>query len=125
MFDIDGLTIGQARQIAALIGGCPKAASTGHIFERFIGRYCIIRASSAGVHAGEIVGVQGDNVIAKNVRRLWKWKANNGIALSGVAESGVNRSESKIDERVAEQGIAGVCELIPCTDKAKESIDGK
>ena len=124
--DLDGLTIGQAKQIARLVGcaGAPPAVS-GHIFDRFIGRYCVIRASAAGVHAGEIVAVQGDNVVAKNCRRLWKWKANNGVALSGVAETGVDRGESKIDERIAEHGIAGVCEIIPCTDKAKESIDGK
>ncbi len=122
---LDSMTFGEVKALAASLGALVGGSPSHGIFNRFVGQYCIIRASAAGVHAGEVASVSGDCVVIRNGRRLWKWKANNGIALSGVAQSGVNRVESKIDERVAEMGILGVCEIIPCTAAAKEAIDGK
>lgn len=89
-----------------------------------IGKYCIARCDSAGVHAGEVVSVDGENVILKNARRLWSWKAVDGVALSGVAQSGIQKG-CKIDSMNPIIYLTGVCELIPCTDKSMESINEK
>lgn len=117
--DIDSFTLGQLKQIAAMFG-TTQAAATPH---PFVGKYVIARCYSAGVHAGEVVSVDGENVILKDSRRLWSWKANDGIALSGVAQNGINKSSCKIDTANPLIYIAGVCELIPCTRKAQESIN--
>jgi hypothetical protein len=119
-FNIDDLTLGQIKEIQALVG----ANSTLPKAHPFIGKHCIVRAYSAGVHAGEVVSVDGENVILKDSRRLWSWKANDGIALSGVSQTGI-KSDSKVDVVNPIHYITGVCELIPTTDKARESINGK
>lgn len=89
-----------------------------------IGKYCIARCYAAGVHAGEVVSVDGENVVLKNSRRLWSWKAVDGVALSGVAQSGIQKG-CKIDSMNHIIYLTGVCELIPCTDKSMESINEK
>ena len=116
---IDNLTYGELKQIAALFAGQVQSKPSNPV----IGQYCIARCYSAGVHAGEVVSVDGENVILKNSRRLWKWKASDGIALSGVAQHGIGASECKIDSENPLIYLTGVCELIPCTKKAMESIN--
>jgi len=121
--NIDNLTLGEIKEISRLAAGVSSGSvsSTPH---PFIGKYCIVRAYSAGVHAGEVVSVDGENVILKDSRRLWSWNANDGIALSGVAQTGI-KSDSKVDVVNPIHYITGVCELIPASDKARESIHGK
>jgi hypothetical protein len=116
--NINDLTIGQAKELSAMFGATHQPLRT----HPFIGRYCIARCFSAGVHAGEVVHVDGENVILKNSTRLWSWKAADGVALSGVAQNGIDKSKSKLDTVNPEISLTGVCELIPCSDKAKESI---
>jgi hypothetical protein len=89
----------------------------------FVGKYVIARCYAAGVHAGEVVSVDDDSVILKDSRRLWSWKAEDGVALSGVAQNGLT-SEGKVDTLNPEIALIGVCELIPCSAKTRESIDG-
>ena len=90
----------------------------------FVGRYVIARCYSAGVHAGEVVSVEGENVILKDSRRLWSWKAKDGIALSGVAQNGLKAGGSKLDVVNPEIYLTGVCELIPTADGVRENIHG-
>ena len=119
-FNIDNFTLGQLKQIASLVNGQPQQSNKPH---PFIGKYVVARCYSAGVHAGTVVDVDGENVILTNSRRLWSWKAKDGVALSGVAQAGV-QSGCKIDLVNPEIALTGVCELIPCSAVAKESIDG-
>jgi hypothetical protein len=117
--NIDDMTYGQLKQIASMFGAT-KQESKPH---PFVGKYVIARCYSAGVHAGEVVSVDGENVILKDSRRLWSWKAQDGVALSGVAQNGL-KSEGKVDTLNPEIALTGICELIPCSVKARESIDG-
>jgi ferredoxin-fold anticodon binding domain-containing protein len=116
--NIEDLTIKQARELAALFSGVTAAPSA----HPFIGKYCIARCYSAGVHAGVVVSVEGENVTLKDSVRLWSWRATEGLALSGVAQNGLDKSMSKLDVVNPEIFLTGVCELIPCTQKARESI---
>lgn len=121
--NIDDLTIGQARELATLFAA--KTAATQDFcapVHPFVGKYCIARCYSAGVHAGEVVWADGENAILRESRRLWKWEAKNGIALSGLAQHG--QAGGKVDVVNPEIYLTGVCELIPCTPSAKESIHG-
>lgn len=121
MIDIDSLTLGQLKQVAALVNSQiaqPQQSSAPH---PFVGKYVIARCYSAGVHAGTVVSVDGETCVLANSRRLWSWKARDGVALSGVAQNGV-QSGCKIDVPNPEIYLTGVCELIPCSDASKESI---
>ena len=87
----------------------------------FVGKYCIARCGGAGVHAGTIVQVDGDQVVLSNSRRLWSWKAKSGVALSGLAQHGL--AEGKIDTTNPEIALRDWVELIPCSDIARDSIE--
>jgi hypothetical protein len=116
--NIDEMTYGDLKKIALMFG----AAATESKPHPFVGKYVIARCYSAGVHAGEVVSADGENVILKDSRRLWSWSARDGVALSGVAQNGL-KSEGKVDTLNPEIALMGVCELIPCSAKARESID--
>lgn len=120
--NINDLTLGQLKEIAAMMNAqIPQPTQNPQ--HPFVGKYVIARCYSAGVHAGEVVSVDGENVMLKDSRRLWSWKAKDGVALSGVAQNGL-KSEGKVDTLNPEIALTGVCELIPCSVKARESIDG-
>jgi hypothetical protein len=121
--NIDNFTLGELKQIIAIVDsrlGQPTQSAT----HPFVGKYVIARCYAAGVHAGTVVSVDGENVLLKDSRRLWSWKAKDGVALSGVAQTGVQSGCSKIDVVNPELYLTGVCELIPASTIAKESIDG-
>jgi hypothetical protein len=117
--DINDLTVGQAKELAALFSGSTQPVGN----HPFVGKYVIARCYAAGVHAGEVFSVDGDTVLLKDSRRLWSWKAKDGIALSGVAQHGIKTSECKVDVNNPLIYLTGVCELIPCTRVARESIN--
>lgn len=116
--NIDKLTIGDLKQIKQLFSTTDDANAP----HPFTGRYVLCRCFSAGVHAGELVALQGDQAILRNSRRLWRWKAVRGVALSGVAQYGVVAG-SKLDVPNPAIVLIGVIEVIPCTDIARSSID--
>ena len=117
---IDDLTVGQARELAAMFGGLTGAASAAAPHP-FVGKYCICRCTGAGVHAGTVVNVDGDTAILRNSRRLWSWQARAGVALSGVAQNGL--ADGRIDTPNPEIYLTGVCEIIPCSAKTREDIE--
>ena len=121
--NLDDMTYGQLKQIAQLMNNHIAQPQQSNKPHPFIGKYVIARCYSAGVHAGTVDSVDGETVILTDSRRLWSWKANDGVALSGVAQTGV-QSGCKIDVANPEIYLTGVCELIPCSSVAKESIDG-
>jgi hypothetical protein len=113
--NIDDMKLGELKAIAALFNG--GAQKTPH---PMVGRYVIARCYTAGVHAGVVESVDGENVILAESRRLWQWKATDGIALSGLAQCGLQ--SGKVDVVNPQIYLTGVCELIPCSAKSEESI---
>jgi hypothetical protein len=118
--NIDDLTYGELKQIAALVGG--QQSNISQTQSPFVGKYVICRCYSAGVHAGELVSQQGDVVVLKNSRRLWNWRAKSGVALSGVAQFGL-QSGCKIDVINPEIMLTGVIETILTSHLARDSIN--
>jgi hypothetical protein len=120
--NIDNMTYGELKQIAELFGNTKQ--QTQNKPHPFIGKYVIARCYAAGVHAGFVESVDGENVTLNDSVRLWSWKAKDGVALSGVAQNGLSKDKSKLDSENPVIYLTGVCELIPVSDKAKESIRG-
>jgi hypothetical protein len=116
--NIDNLTFGELKQIAAMFG----AKTAEAVLHPFVGKFVICRCYSAGVHAGELVSQNGDQAVLKNSRRLWSWKNKGGVALSGLAINGLE--SGKVDTLVPEIALTGVIETIPCSLAAEESING-
>lgn len=91
--------------------------------ENNIGKKVIIRADRAGVFFGTLVARDGQEVLLKDVRRLWRW--DGAASLSQLATEGTCRpSGCKFTVVVPSMEVLGVIEVIPCNDKAIESIEG-
>lgn len=116
--NIDSLTFGELKQIAAMFQATSIAPAVPH---PFVGKYVIVRCYSAGVHAGELVSQTGDQVVLKNSRRLWQWVAKSGVALSGLAINGLK--SGKVDTVLPELFLTGAIETIPCSEAAEASIN--
>lgn len=86
-----------------------------------IGKYCVIRGRDSGVFAGTVKEIDGNRVLAADVRRIWYW--DGAASISQLAVDGTVAPENcKFTVTVAELLILDVIEVIPCTDKAEQSI---
>ncbi len=113
--EIDEMKLGDLKKIAAMFSGGQ------HQQHPFVGKHVICRCYSAGVHSGVLVSQTGDQAVLKDARRLWSWKAKEGVALSGVAVHGI--SGGKIDVMLPEIALTGVIETIPTSEVARGTID--
>lgn len=124
--NIEDLTIGQAKEIAAMFGGmCTGNVKTENTqgLDDFLDMDVIIRTYSAGVWFGRLAKKSGKEVILHSARRMWKWKCKVGISLSEIAIHGVEEAESRICEPVPMVWLEAI-EIIPVLDTAVKSIKG-
>jgi len=85
--------------------------------------YCIVRTYSAGVFAGYLQKREGQEVIVRKARRLWYW--NGAASLSQLAVDGVSRPQDcKFPCEVDIVTLTQAIEIIPCTEKARQGIQG-
>ena len=83
----------------------------------------IIRCDRAGVFFAHVSEWNPVDAVARltDCRRLWYW--DGAASLSQLAMEGVSKpGNCKFTVTVPEMIVGGVIELIPCTDKAAESI---
>ena len=84
-------------------------------------KFVICRGYYCGVHAGFLKEHDGNHCILVNSRRLWSWKAKEGISLSAVAKHGVD-SSCTFPNTIDEIWLGDVYEIIPCTEQAMNTI---
>lgn len=90
--------------------------------ENFINKQVIVRADRAGVFFGTLAEKEGNEVKLNNCRRLWYW--DGAASISELAINGVTKPrECKFSVLVPEIEVLGVIEIIPCTEKAIDSIN--
>lgn len=83
--------------------------------------YVVIRTYSAGVHAGYLKSREGKVVELVNTRRLWYWSG--AFTLSAIAKNGLGNPENcKFSVELDSITLTEAIEIIPCTEKARESI---
>ena len=82
-----------------------------------LGRRCLIRTYSAGVHIGDIEYIEGMEVKLKNALRLWKWEGG-GLSLSAVANNGIKGGRLN---KTGEVYLTNAIEIIPTTKDAEET----
>ena len=89
----------------------------------FLGKKVIVRGDRSGGVFGTLAEKEGQEVRLENCRRIWYWDGANSI--SQLAVDGVTKPNScKFTVTVSEIIITDVIEIIPCTDKAIENIEG-
>lgn len=84
--------------------------------------YVIVRTYSAGVFAGYLKSKLDKEVILNQARRIWRWDGANSLsqlAIDGTAKP----KDCKFPEALEEITLTEAIEIIPCTEKAKKSIE--
>ena len=82
----------------------------------------IVRCDRAGVFYGEIVSRNGKEVEMKAVRNIWYW--DGAATVMQLAAEGVSKPNTcKFSVPVESLVLLEAIQIIPCTDKAVESLD--
>lgn len=88
----------------------------------YIGKKVIVRADRAGVFFGTLTAKEGTEVELSDCRRIWYW--DGAASISELALSGVTNPRScKFTVTIPQMIVTEVIEIIPCTEKAIESIN--
>lgn len=118
---INELTIGEVREILAILNCDSKqTAERKSAPHPMLGRRCVIRTYSAGVHIGTVEWVNPDNsqeVKLKDALRLWKWTGG-GLSLSAIANNGIKNGRVN---RTGEVFLTNAIEYIPTTQAAEDT----
>lgn len=86
------------------------------------GDYVVVRTFSAGVFVGKFKEMEGKQVVIENARRLWYW--DGAASLSQLSVEGVSKPQNcKFPCEVPFVVLTEAIEILPLSDKAKESID--
>lgn len=107
--NLDDLTLGQLKEIKSMCGVANVESK-----HPMVGRRCLIRTYSAGVHIGDVVAVKDMEVYLKNALRLWKWEGG-GLSLSAVANEGIKGGRLNLTGEVY---LTNAIEFLPVTEKA-------
>jgi hypothetical protein len=84
-------------------------------------KYCIVRTYSAGVFAGYVEVRNGQEAVIRKSRGIWYW--DGACGLSQLAVDGTNAPEKcQFTVEVDVRELTQVIEVIPCTEKARKSI---
>lgn len=82
----------------------------------------VVRCDRAGVFYGEIEQIDGSTVKMRNVRKTWYW--DGACAVEELATNGTTRPATcKFTVTVDSMTVLEAVQIIPCTDKAVESLD--
>jgi len=85
------------------------------------GKYVIVRADRAGVFFGKLKERKGTEVTLTEVRKLHYW--DGAAAIEEISAIGSRKpNDCRFTITVPEMEITGVCQVIPCQDKAIEVI---
>jgi hypothetical protein len=115
--NIDDLTLGQIKQLQAMIGNNSPLAQESCCNDKYV----IVRSVAAGVFFGKIKSRDGNNVIMDSARRLWYWKG--AASLSQLATEGPkNPGECKFSVVTNGHEVLNICEIIPVTEAAEKEI---
>jgi len=113
----DNLTLGEIKEMMQIFGnGISPQPYKSH---PMIGKRCLVRTYSAGVHIGDVVSVDDNGTMLKNALRLWKWEGG-GLSLSAVASNGIVKGRLN---KTGDVFLTNAIEFIPTTDKAEKTFE--
>lgn len=116
--NIDDLTLGEIKQLQNLF----TKNGPSHTNHPMLGRLCLVRTYSAGVHIGKVAYINPDNSMELKLEdslRLWKWESG-GLSLSAIANNGIKNGRLN---KTGEVYLTNVIEMIPTTEKSRGTYD--
>lgn len=120
--NLDNLTLGQLKEIGALLNNNVSNLSKNDSMCSMIGKKVIIRTYSAGVWFGTLSQKIEEEVILTDARRMYQWFCKESISLSAVAVYGIIHNKSKICVPVEQIWLKAI-EILPCTESSILSIE--
>lgn len=111
------MNIEQTIQLLSALNGIDSGKTEKH---PMLGRRCLVRTYSAGVHIGDAVYINPDNSMEcklNNALRLWKWEGG-GLSLSAVANNGIKGGRLNYTGEVY---LTNAIEYIPTTPEAEKT----
>ena len=112
--NLDDLTIGEARQVAAMFGGEKKQEA-----HPATGQFVVVRCYSAGVHIGILHMADGKSVHLTHARRIWKWTGG-ALSCSEIAMGGITGGTLSVE--VPAVFLLDAVEIIPGTAEAEKCL---
>jgi hypothetical protein len=112
--NLDELTIGEARQLAAMFGGEKKEPC-----HPATGKFVVVRCYAAGVHVGILHSADGKSVHLTRARRIWKWTGG-ALSCSEIAMSGI--TGGKLAVEVPDIFLLDALEIITGTAGAEKCL---
>ena len=89
----------------------------------FLNKKVIVRGNRSGVFFGTLVAKEGTEVKLQNCRRLWYWEG--ACSVSQLAVDGTREPDDcKFTVTVEEMVVLDAIEILLCSEKAIESIEG-
>lgn len=83
--------------------------------------YFIVRADKAGVFFGKIKEVKANSVVMTDVQKIWYWQG--ACAVEQLAVDGTTTPKyCKLTVVVPSQEIMNQIQILPCSQKAVESL---
>lgn len=116
--NLNEMTIGELKEIVKLASGLSVCKPQKE--HPMLGRRCLVRTYSAGVHIGDVVYINPDNSMElklENSLRLWKWEGG-GLSLSAVANDGIKGGRIN---KTGDVYLTNAIEIIPTTKEAELS----
>lgn len=90
---------------------------------KYIGKKVIVRCDRSGVFYGTLVSVNKQMVELSNFRKLFYW--DGAAAIEQLSVDGVSNPKNCKFTISVESGImSDMIQIIPCTEKSINSIDG-
>ena len=83
--------------------------------------YVVLRTRSGRVHAGQLASCNGEEVELTAAKRLQQWDGAKSIHRLSI--EGTEPPSEHVSEEVARILLTDVVEVIPCTQKARDSIE--
>lgn len=133
--NIDNITIAEIKELSEIAtrlaadatgskhaGTHTAETNNGKQPHPMLGKRCVIRTYSAGVHIGTVSWVNPDNSMELKLTdalRLWKWEGG-GLSLSAVANNGIKGG--RVD-RTGEVFLTNAIEYIPTTEAAEATYE--
>lgn len=117
--NIEDLTLKQIRELGELLN-LGKNSNCSQSNHPMLGKRCLIRTYSAGVHIGDIVWINPENsmeIKLSNSLRLWKWEGG-GLSLSAVANNGIKGGRLN---KTGDVLLTNAIEMIPTTKLAEKT----
>ena len=119
MINLDELTIGQAKELAARFSNCPSPAQLSPSDEPVDPRYVIVTTDKRGVVFGLTLDVNARPIVLHDARMCLYWSADVG-GVFGLAEIGPTK-DCKISAVVPTIALEGVTAIMSVDAKAEKA----